>query len=140
MPVRSPVSLVNVARLAIMWVGFGWPVLGLAIGLEKGIELVWVAIGTVFMGAIFGLPALLLGLALPAYKHRIFIIPISLFAIFWALSRQSATYQGLTLPPFMFLWIVTFTAISLLPQQRSNAASEQNWKSGWRRQDVADDK
>jgi hypothetical protein len=131
-----PDSWANVARVAIIWVGLGWPVLGLAIGLEKGIELAWVAVGTVFLGLIFGLPALLLGFALPAYKHRIFVVPLVLFAIFWALSSQSATYQGLTLPPFMFLWIVTFTGISLLPPQRFNTdTSEQSRKSGWRRQD-----
>lgn len=123
---------VNKARTAILVVGFGWPALAIAVRSIQQTEWVWVAVGSLFLASIFGVPALLLGLLLPTYKLRMVVIPILLVALFWALSSQSADYQGFALPSYMLLWITTFTAITLvLPQHSSVERTVRRWKRDW---------
>jgi hypothetical protein len=122
----------NKARIAILLVGFGWPALAVVAPSNQNAEWVWVAVGSLFLATIFGVPAVLLGLLLPTYKLRMVVIPILLIALFWAVSSQSAYYQGFALPPYMLLWITTFTAITLvLPQHSSVERTGRRWRRDW---------
>lgn len=114
MHASSPKQWVVRLRLAIILVGSAWPVAALLLlGPDKE-GLVWAAISIAFLGIMFGVPAALLSIFIRTYEQRILFIPVALIAVFWALSSQSAQYDGFNLPPYMMLWIVTATAIALL--------------------------
>lgn len=114
MHASSPKQWVIRLRLAIILVGSAWPVAALLLLGPDREGLVWGAISVAFLGIIFGVPAALLSIFIRTYEQRIVIIPIALIVTFWALSSQSARYDGFHLPPYMMLWIVTATAIALL--------------------------
>lgn len=109
------------ARRTFLWVGFGWLALALLRGLLsfEPASLTWALIGTAFLAMIFLPAAILLAVLLPTYQARMIGVPVGLVLVFWSVSSQSATYQGFSLPPYMALWIVTFTAVTLLLPQAS---------------------
>jgi hypothetical protein len=99
----------------ILWVGFGWP---LAVILLTGLlakrgGVDWAMIGILFLAAIFLPMSLVLSLLLPTYKSRIIAVPPILLVLFWIVS------SGFRIPPYMLLWITTFTAIGLVIPQHS---------------------
>lgn len=73
----------------------------------------WTFIGIAFLATVFGSPALVLSLILPSYRTRIIVVPPLLLVVFWIVSGKSLA------PPYMLLWITTFTAIGLLIPQHS---------------------
>src|SRR5258707_15129690 len=99
---------VRKTRKAILWVGFGWPIAAYIIAPGQKGSSIWAAIGVMFLATIFVPPSLVLSLLLPTYKSRIIAMPPLLVAVFWAISGQ------FSIPPFMLLWITTFTAIGLV--------------------------
>lgn len=107
------------ARKAVLVVGFGWLAFVLLSGLFASgpASLIWSMIGAAFMMTMFVPVALLMSVLLPTYQARMIGIPIGMVLLFWQLSSQSADYKGFTIPPYMALWIVTFTAITLLLPQ-----------------------
>ena len=66
-----------------------------------------------FLTAIFLPLSLVLSLILPTYKSRIIAVPPLLLVLFWIVS------SGSRVPPYMLLWITTFTAIGLVIPQHS---------------------
>jgi len=115
---------VNQTRNAILWVGFGWPVVIYLINYsadQRSID--FTIIGAMFLITIFVPVALVVALFLPTYQLRIFGVPLALIGVFWAVSSQSATYNGFSLPPPMMLWISTFTAITLLLPELSSVVA-----------------
>ena len=114
---------VNYARKAILWVGFGWPVMAVAASSVFSApgrpQSDFAIIGLMFM-AMFLLPAaLVLALILPTHKARILVVPPLSFLFSWWAAKQSANYDGISLPLQFVLGIVTFTAITLLLPQLS---------------------
>jgi hypothetical protein len=77
----------------------------------------WVFIGMLFLTAIFLPLSLVLSLVLPTFKSRIITLPPILLVLFWIVS------SGSRVPPYMLLWITTFTAIGLLVPQLSTVES-----------------
>jgi len=104
-------------RLAILMVGSAWPVAALLMFKPTGEGLVWTAIAFAFVGIMFGVPAALLSIFIRTYALRIVIVPPALVIWFWMVSGQSTNYGGVNMPPFMMLWIITATAIALLPPE-----------------------
>lgn len=103
------------ARKVILCVGSGWPVAGLIAGVWQSDDLVWMFITAGLMAVFFGAPALILSaVLLPTYKSRIVAVPPFLIILFWAVSSQSADYNGFQLPPYLILWFTTCTAVTLL--------------------------
>ncbi|MES2599834.1 MAG: hypothetical protein V4602_03385 [Pseudomonadota bacterium] len=115
---------INKTRNAILWVGFGWPVVIYLINYsadQRSID--FTIIGAMFLTTIFVPVAFVVALFMPTYQLRIFGVPLALILVFWWVSSQSATYKGFNLPPPMMLWIVTFTAITLLIPQLSSVVA-----------------
>ena len=100
-------------RKAILWVGLGWLLAVFLIGLGYERRGHWVFIGMLFLTVIVLPLSLMLSLILPTYKSRIIVVPPVLLVLFWIVS------SGLRAPPYMLLWITTFTAIGLLIPQHS---------------------
>jgi hypothetical protein len=102
-------------RKAVLWVGLGWPVAVLLLSdfTAKCATVTWTFIGIAFLATIFGSVAVVLSLILPSYKSRIIVVPPLLIVVFWIVS------SGSLVPPYMLLWITTFTAIGLLIPQHS---------------------
>jgi hypothetical protein len=102
-------------RKVILWVGLAWPVVVLLLTdfTAKRATVTWTFIGIAFLATVFGSPALVLSLILPSYRTRIIVVPPLLLVVFWIVSGKSLV------PPYMLLWITTFTAIGLLIPQHS---------------------
>lgn len=102
-------------RKTVLWVGLGWPVAVLLLTdfTAKRATVTWTFIGIAFLATIFGSVAVVLSLILPSYKSRIIVVPPLLIVVFWIVS------SGSLVPPYMLLWITTFTAIGLLIPQHS---------------------
>ena len=109
------------ARRGILLLGLAWPAVVFIKSLGAGAENVtWSVIGIAFMSTVFGPPSLVLSLMLPTYKLRIIVVPPLLVLFFWILVGRSSTYSGFNLPPQMVLWIISFTAITMLIPQFSS--------------------
>jgi hypothetical protein len=108
-------SWVNRTRKVMLWVGFGWPPMVILLTglLAKRGGVDWAIVGILFLTAIFLPLSLVLSLLLPTYKSRIIAVPPVLLALFWIVS------SGFRIPPYMLLWITTFTAIGLVIPQHS---------------------
>ena len=104
-------------RRVILWVGLGWLLAVYLIGLGDKRGGHWVFIGMLFLTAIFLPLSLVLSLILPTFKSRIITVPPILLVLFWIVS------SGSRVPPYMLLWITTFTAIGLLVPQHSTVES-----------------
>jgi hypothetical protein len=104
-------------RRVILWVGLGWLLAVYLIGLGDKRGGHWVFIGMLFLTAIFLPLSLVLSLVLPTFKSRIITLPPILLVLFWIVS------SGSRVPPYMLLWITTFTAIGLLVPQLSTVES-----------------
>jgi hypothetical protein len=114
---------VNYTRKAILGVGFGWPVAGFIYATldPQPASLTWALIGIVFMSAMFLPVALITAVVLPSYQLRIIGVPLVLILLFWWKASNAASYQGsLNIPLGMWLWIVTFTAVTLLVPQTTS--------------------
>jgi hypothetical protein len=103
-------------RKVILWVGLGWPPAAILLtGLfakRGGVD--WAIIGILFLTTIFAPLSLVLSLILPTYKSRIIAVPPVLLVLFWIIS------SGARVPPYMLLWVISFTAIGLLIPQWSS--------------------
>lgn len=108
---------VNWTRQAILWIGFGWPIAIYVANFSHESDGAFAAVGVLFMATLFLPVALVVASLLSTHKLRILLVPPILVAVFWWVSSQSATYDGFSLPPYMILWITTFTAITLLLPQ-----------------------
>lgn len=114
---------VNYTRKAILWVGFGWPVVGIILGSlnPQPASLTWALFGVVFMSAMFLPVALIAAVVLPSYQLRMIGVPLVLILLFWWKASNAASYQGgLNIPLGMWLWIATFTAVTLLIPQTTS--------------------
>jgi hypothetical protein len=111
-------------RKVILWVGLCWPILVVVLtdAFAKHGAVDWAIIGILFLTTIFAPISLVSSLFLPTYKWRIIGVPPVLVGVFWLVSSQSYNYKGFSIPPYMLLWITTFTAIALLIPQHSTAA------------------
>jgi hypothetical protein len=104
---------VNKTRKVILWLGFGWLLAVYLMGLGDKQGGHWTFIGMLFLTALFLPLSLVLSLILPTYKSRIIAVPPLLLVLFWIVS------SGSRVPPYMLLWITTFTAIGLVIPQHS---------------------
>jgi len=102
-------------RKAFLWVGLGWPVAGFFYGSIFGehSSTTWALIGATFLGMLFLPVALLPLILLPTYKSRIIFVPPLLAITYCMISGGVGGLQ------YFLIWIVTFTAITLVIPQAS---------------------
>jgi hypothetical protein len=101
------------SRQCVLYLGFAWPVASALLSLFSGPDyLVWGLIGVTFMAFMFTPVAVILSIVVPTMKARLFGVPILLFVfINWTSNGSNVNYPT-GLPSV--LWIVTFTAITML--------------------------
>lgn len=114
MSVTSLDPWVAKVRMGILLLGLAWPAVVFIMGLADADKFTWMAIGASFIATIFAVPVLALAFVFPTYKSRIIAVPLLLALVFWWLESGSSTYNGLSLPPQMGLWIVSLTALTML--------------------------
>jgi hypothetical protein len=102
-------------RKAFLWVGLGWPVVGFFYAgiFGEHSATTWAMIGVTFMAMLFLPVALLPLILLPTYKSRIIGIPPLLAIAYFMISGGIGGLQ------YFLLWIVIFTAITLVIPQAS---------------------
>ncbi len=107
------------ARTGVMAVGIAWPVvlvLGAMLFGERD-AWVWALAGMGVLVFIFVPAAFVFSLIVPTIKSRILFMPFLLLGYFLSFGQSAFNYPAV---PIMFLWMVSFTAITLfLPEVRT---------------------
>lgn len=108
------------ARMGVICLGFAWPAAAVLLSVLSGGSdaLGRALIGTAVMFAMFVPAAFVFSIVVPTIKARLLAAPLFLALYLPWLSGGSAVNHPSGLP--MLLWLLTFTAISMLfPQVRT---------------------
>lgn len=102
-------------RKAFLWIGLGLPAAGFFYSaiFDNAEKITWGLIGVTFMSTLFLPFALLPLILLPTYKSRIIFIPPLLAIAYFMISGGIGGLQ------YFLLWIIIFTAITLVIPQSS---------------------